>query len=36
MSGNEIAITVFSVIATGAVAFALAISRWAKVRHRKS
>jgi hypothetical protein len=36
MSGNEIAMTVFSVIAAGAVVFALAISRWTKVRHRKS
>ncbi len=36
MSGNEIAMTVFSVIAACAVVFALAISRWTKVRHRKS
>jgi hypothetical protein len=36
MSGNEIAMTVFSVIAAGAVVFALAISHWTKVRHRKS
>jgi hypothetical protein len=34
MSGNEIAMTAFSVIAACAVLSALALSRWGKVRHK--